>query len=227
MGAGSPSDRYIKWVAVGTPEIDLPAEAERLAWLAGRVPVPEVLASGRDDEGCWLVTKAIPAGSAVDARWRAEPEKAVKAIAIGLRTLHEALSAAGCPFRRDIQTRLVRVRERLDAGEGPESWFPEHRHLGLEDALARLHAPPPIDQLVVCHGDACSPNTLLYDDGRFAAIVDLGKLGIADCWADLAVAAWSTEWNYGPGLDGVLYDTYGVDRDPERIDYYRLLWDLA
>ena len=61
----------------------------------------------------------------------------------------------------------------------------------------------------------------------FAAIVDLGKLGIADRWADLAVAGWSTDWNYGPGLDGLPYDTYGVDRDPQRIDYYRLLWDLA
>ncbi|WP_326639888.1 hypothetical protein OG884_34575 [Streptosporangium sp. NBC_01755] len=46
-------------------------------------------------------------------------------------------------------------------------------------------------------------------------------------WADLAVAAWSTEWNYGPGYDGVVYDAYGIAPDPERIAYYRLLWDMA
>jgi len=64
-------------------------------------------------------------------------------------------------------------------------------------------------------------------DGTFAAHVDLGSLGVADRWADLAVAAWSTEWNYGPGYDRVLYDAYGIAPDPERIAYYRLLWYLG
>lgn len=27
--------------------------------------------------------------------------------------------------------------------------------------------------------------------------------------------------------DGVLYEGYGIAPDPERIDYYRLLWDMA
>ena len=71
------------------------------------------------------------------------------------------------------------------------------------------------------------PNTLLDDRGRFAAHVDLGHLGVADRWADLAVAGWSTDWNYGPGFDEVVYDAYGVAADLDRIRYYRLLWDLA
>jgi kanamycin kinase len=50
---------------------------------------------------------------------------------------------------------------------------------------------------------------------------------VADRWADLAVAAWSTEWNYGPGYDGLVYEGYGIAPDPERIAYYRLLWDMA
>jgi len=80
---------------------------------------------------------------------------------------------------------------------------------------------------VVCHGDACAPNTLIGDDGRFVAHVDLGHLGVADRWADLAVAAWSTEWNFGPGYDAIVYEAYGTSPDAARIAYYRLLWDLA
>jgi kanamycin kinase len=49
---------------------------------------------------------------------------------------------------------------------------------------------------------------------------------VAERWDDLAVAAWSTEWDYGPGHDRVLYDAYQIAPDPERIAYYRLLWDL-
>ena len=74
---------------------------------------------------------------------------------------------------------------------------------------------------------AAHPNTLLSDDGRWSGHVDLGELGIADRWADLAVATWSTEWNYGPGWDGLLLDAYGVPPDTERTNYYRLLWDLG
>jgi kanamycin kinase len=52
-------------------------------------------------------------------------------------------------------------------------------------------------------------------------------LGVADRWADLAVATWSTQWNYGPGWEQPLLAAYGVAADPERIRYYRLLWDLG
>jgi aminoglycoside phosphotransferase (APT) family kinase protein len=86
---------------------------------------------------------------------------------------------------------------------------------------------PPPDRLVVCHGDACSPNTLITEDGRCSGHVDLGELGVADRWADLAVATWSTEWNYGPGWEDLLLSAYGVPRDPDRTRYYCLLWDLG
>ncbi len=72
-----------------------------------------------------------------------------------------------------------------------------------------------------------APNTVLSGDGGWSGHVDLGSLGVADRWADLAVATWSTEWNYGPGWQELLLDTYGVDADPERTAYYRLLWDLG
>jgi kanamycin kinase len=85
--------------------------------------------------------------------------------------------------------------------------------------------PPPIDRLVVAHGDACVPNTLVDADGRWTAHVDLGRLGIADRWADLAVASWSLGWNFGPGWEDEFFAAYGIARDEERIRYYRDLWD--
>lgn len=95
-----------------------------------------------------------------------------------------------------------------------------------ETVVRVLPGAPPIDQFVVCHGDACAPNTLLTPHGSFAGHVDLGDLGLGDRWYDLAVAAWSTEWNYGLGYADLVYEGYGVDPDPERIAYYRALWDL-
>jgi kanamycin kinase len=84
----------------------------------------------------------------------------------------------------------------------------------------------PGEDLVVCHGDACAPNTLLNAEGQWTALVDLGRLGIGDRWSDLAIAAWSTVWNYGPGWEETVYDAYGIEPDEPKIRYYRLLWDL-
>jgi kanamycin kinase len=95
--------------------------------------------------------------------------------------------------------------------------------------------PPPwvtrsarsVDRLVVCHGDACAPNTLIGDDGRCCGHVDLGDLGIADRWADLAVATLSLSWNYGGSWEGDLLDAYGVEPDTTRIAYYRDRWNAG
>jgi kanamycin kinase len=88
---------------------------------------------------------------------------------------------------------------------------------------------PPAERLVVCHGDACSPNTLMSDDGTFSGHVDLGDLGVADRWADLAIATLSLDWNFptdgAGGFQEVLLDAYGVAADPDRISYYRRAWD--
>lgn len=220
--------RYLKWVPNGTPELDLRAEAERLSWAAARgAHVPVVLEQGGDATGDWLVTAALQGDSAVSARWITTPEIAAFEIGIGLRDLHDRLDPRDCPFDWSIDRRLSQARARLDRGLGQAEWAPEHSGLSVAEAWELLADPPPIDRLVVCHGDACAPNTLIGDDGRFTAHVDLGALGVADRWADLAVAAWSTVWNYGEGYENFVYEGYGIAPDPARIAYYRLLWDLS
>ena len=80
---------------------------------------------------------------------------------------------------------------------------------------------------MVCHGDACAPNTLIDDDGRCCGHVDLGDLGVADRWADLAVAMLSLSWNYPGSWEDELLDAYGLDLDPTRTDYYQRLWQAG
>lgn len=205
--------------------VDLAAEAERLAWAAPYLRVPAVLDSGRDTEAQWLLTTALPGDSAVAPRWIADPARAVAAIGSGLRVLHDTLPVAGCPFSWSVGTRLAEI-DRTRGREFAE-WDPMHQRLGQQRALELLHHPPPIETLVVCHGDPCAPNTLLGEDGEWSGHVDFGALGVADRWADLAVATWSTEWNFGPGWDGALLAAYGIAPDEQRSAYYRLLWDLS
>jgi kanamycin kinase len=85
--------------------------------------------------------------------------------------------------------------------------------------------PPAVDVLVVAHGDPCVPNTLVGADGRWTGHVDLGRLGLADRWADLAVASDNLDRNFGAGWQAEFFAAYGIARDEERIRYYRRLWD--
>ena len=212
-------------VTVSLIDLDLDAEAERLRWAAGRTVAPTPITVQADDGGVVLVTGALAGTSAVAPRWLDRPEVAVRAIGRGLRRLHDTLPVDDCPFRWTVDERIGAARRRA-AGAGVGVGVGADRS---SDAAWRqlAEAAPPIDRLVVCHGDACAPNTLLDDDGDWAGHVDFGALGVGDRWADLAVATWSTEWNYGPGWESLLLDAYGVAPDPERTEYYRQLWDAT
>jgi aminoglycoside phosphotransferase len=220
-------DRYVKWTPPDSG-IDLGREAARLRWAVRFLPVPELLDGGQDESGSWLVSRAIAGRNAVDPRWLADPVTAAAVLGSGLRRLHETLPVAGCPFSWSAEDRLAAVFRRAAAGLlDPAEWAAEHAGQPVEWLLGRLTEPPPVDRLVVCHGDACAPNTLLDDAGRVAGFVDLGSLGVADRWADLAVGSWSLGWNYGAGYEPIFFRAYGIEPDPERISYYRLLWDLG
>jgi kanamycin kinase len=198
IGAG-PDREYVKVSPAARPG-DLTGEERRLRWAGRFVAVPRVLGVGPG----WLHTAGLPGESAVAPRWLTHPRAAARAIGAGLRTLHDRLPVDQCPFDWSVPTRLSRIR-------------PELR--------GRLTGPPPVDRLVVCHGDACAPNTLIGADGRCSGHVDLDALGVADRWADLAVATMSLGWNYAGSWEDELLDSYGVAPDPARIAYYRLLWN--
>jgi kanamycin kinase len=221
---------FLKWVPSGNG-VDLSAEIRRLEWAVRYTKVPRVLARGADEQGSWFLSASVPGSSAVDERWKREPLTAVQAIGAGLRELHEALPVDGCPFFDwSVEARVSRARKA--AGQGgldPADWHPDTQALAgnAERALELLADIPPVDRLVVCHGDSCAPNTLVGDDGACSGHVDFDALGVADRWADLAVASWSTVWNYGPGWEEPLFEAYGVEPDWDRIRYYRLLWDVV
>jgi kanamycin kinase len=227
FAVGTLERRFIKWAPTGSG-IDLIAEAARLRWAAGFTRVPLVIDHGVDEEGSWIVTTGMPGENAVTNRWKADPATAVTAIGQGLRAMHDALPVAACPFSWSAEDRIAGAHRRAAAHRlEPARWHAVHQPLSVVRALELLADTPDIDEFVVCHGDACAPNTLLTDDGGCSGHVDLGALGVADRWADLAVATWSAEWNYGPGWEGLLLDSYGIAPDDRRTRYYRLLWDLG
>lgn len=219
-GLAAPIDFYAKWNPDAAGE-SLTQEAERLAWIHGRHPAPAVLDLIVEGPEEVLLTRALPGESAVAPRWKAGPDLALRALGTGLRRLHD-LDPRECPFDWGVGHRLraaVRPTGRptgrpvSPASASPDPQPPED--------------PPNLDRLVVCQGDPCAPNTLLAADGTFLAHVDLGRLGVADRWADLAVMSMSLAWNF-PGYDeAVFWNAYRIEPEAHRIEYYRRLWDAT
>jgi kanamycin kinase len=191
--------RFVKWNP-RTTGIDVSREARRLRWLEGRHPVPRVLEYGESEDATWLLTEAVPGEHAVGDRWRARRPEAIRAIADGLLAMHA-----------------------IPIDEFPDGWTEE---VWSGRRPGSIEPRPPVDAPVLVHGDACAPNTLISLEGAWTGNVDFGDLAVGDRWADLAVASMSLDWNFGEGHQDELFDAYGIQPDPERIRYYRALWDL-
>lgn len=211
---------------------DLAAEAERTAWLAAQgIPAAEILDRDTGPAGGWLLTRAVPGRSAADPWPAGQLPAVVDALADLARTLH-ALPAAACPFDRTLAVTLPDARHAAAAGLVDLDDLDERRTGWSADRLlAELAATvPAVEDVVVCHGDLCLPNVLLDPDTlRVTGLIDLGRLGRADRYADLALAARSlaapVNAQYAPGLaDRFLarYDPPG-GVDTRRIAFYQLL----
>ncbi len=220
--------RYAKVHTGGTRFPTLREEAERMTWAAPHLSVPVVVALEEMGSTTILLTEGLPGRDATDRAWRSDPATLVLALGSGLRAFHGAVDEARCPFRFDLERALNHVRRRVGTDAiDPAGFHAEHAHLTPAAALARLERTAPGgEDLVVCHGDYCPPNVLL-ERGTVTGYVDLGELGVADRWWDVTVGAWSAGWNFGPDLEPMFYEGYGIAPDPVRITFYRLLYDLV
>ncbi len=84
-----------------------------------------------------------------------------------------------------------------------------------------------------CHGDLCLPNILLDPaTGQVKALIDLGRLGTADPYGDIALLlatareTWSDE-AMARRADQEFADLYGTELDLERQDFYLRLDPLT
>lgn len=230
--------RYAKLVPAPDTD-DLAAERDRIAWLdeAG-LPVASVLEWRSTDDGACLITSAVagvPAAQLdVAALRRAWP--GITAIA---RELH-GLATADCPFDRGLASMMPLARttvaeSRIQAEFLPLSLqhVPPARLLDrLEDELPRRRRQEKTER-VVCHGDLCLPNILIDPHTmRVAGLIDLGRLGVADPYADIALLLANAREKWPDEVtarqaDDEFAELYGIDLDAERQHFYLLLDPLT
>jgi len=223
--------RFAKCVPAGQQDL-LVQERDRVDWLsASGISGPGVLDWIADaGDGC-LVTSAVH-GVPADSVSAEALRQAWPSIAEAVRGLH-ALPAKDCPFTRDLEQMFATAQDVVARGAVNPDFLPvEQQQTPPAELLARLAEQ--VDRrlgqeaadMVVCHGDLCLPNIIL-DPGTldFAGFIDLGRLGRADRYADIALLlanareTWNAE-SQAIAADDAFAGSYGITLDTGRQQFY-------
>ncbi|MGV0811451.1 APH(3'') family aminoglycoside O-phosphotransferase [Mycolicibacterium boenickei] len=202
-GAGvfrsSDGSRYAKRVGPAAVA-DLATERDRVSWAHDHgLPVPAVIDWGvTEDGGAFLITSAV-GGVAADQLTESGLRAAWPSVVAAVRALH-GLEVDDCPYRRDLDDMLSRARAVVAAGAvNPEFLRDEDRDVPAAALLARVEGEADVRRRqesadrVVCHGDLCLPNLLIdHERHTVEGFIDLGRLGVADRHADLALLLANT-----------------------------------
>lgn len=207
---------------------DVTDEMTRLRWLARHIPVPAVVQFVRTPDQAWLLMTAVHGKTAYQVLESSPDARiaVVDALAAFLRRLH-AIPVSECPFISDHPFRLSRARTRIDAGvvgvddfdEEREGWTAE-QVWGAMQGLLPLTPDP-----VVTHGDFSLDNLLILE-GKVVGCIDVGRVGIADRYQDLAIL-WNCLGEFDRSLQERLFQQYGIpDPDQRKLQFHLMLDEL-
>lgn len=208
---------------------ELAAERDRISWLSGTGFPGATVVDWLESEGACLLTSAVP-GVSGDALPASVHERAMRSLGEALRELH---GLSDCPFERPLEQVIATAADVVRRGAvNPQFLTDEWRRLDPAELLAQVVAERPyvesVLEPVVCHGDACLPN-VFFDPDTLAVtgLIDLGRLGVADRYSDLALTTiqFHDEWCADPAP---FLAAYGVpEPDPRRLHFFRLLDPLT
>lgn len=198
---------YLK-VIEGQESLNLERESKLLNWIDGRLPVPKLLHYSHVDRVEYQLTTEIQ-GTPTYKVQQFEREQAVIAMGEAMKLIH-ALDPTGCPLDNSIDNRYARIIR-----EG--------------NSLDEL-GDRPEENLIFTHGDLCLPN-ILVEDGALTGVIDWDCGGLSDAYIDIAACTWSIGHNYGEKEAEMKWiplflETYGVELDQDKYEYYGKLWNL-
>lgn len=214
------------------------SEAVMMKWLDGKLPVPKVLYHKVVDGVNYLLMSKMSGVMSCEESILENQELVTEILAEGLKKLW-AVDISDCPMRWDLSVKLAAAKYNVENGEvdvdnvEPET-FGEGGFKDPQELLEWLTENQPPLEPVLSHGDFCLPN-IFVEDNHVSGYIDLGKMGIADKWQDIALCYRSLKHNY-TGVYGseerkdfdenLLFEKLGIEPDWEKIRYYILMDEL-
>lgn len=229
---------YVLKIQPHTAETD--NENAVVKWLNGSIPVPDILIYHVERETAYTLMSRVEGNMLCEEKYLTAPHRLIRLAADGLRLLW-SVNAQDCPLRTSrLDERLKAARYRVEhqlvdlENVEPETFGPGG-FADPEELLRWLEQHKPEEDLVLTHGDFCLPNVFAEGD-TLSGFIDLGKMGPADRWQDIAIVLRSLEDNFAGNYHGgkaffsfepqMLLDELGIEMNEEKNRYYRLLDEL-
>lgn len=209
-------------------------------WIGNQIPIPSILVYCVVEGMAYTLMTKIDGKMLCSMEYFEQPEKLINLVAQGLKKLWK-IDVKECPYKTS------RLDERLKAAEynvvhdlvdinnvEPETFGPKG-FANPSELLDWLKNNRPEEDIVLTHGDYCLPNVFVKEN-EISGFIDLGKMGPADRWQDIAIAIRSLKHNFdGKYTDGKkifdfnlhkFLDALGIDFDSQKYKYYILLDEL-
>lgn len=198
-------------------------EKERLEWLHGKLPVPQMLAFETVKDKTFLLMTEISGVNSDEANSLGNEAEIIRELAAGLNKIH-SLTIENCPFEMRLERKIRLAEERMRKGLVDEEDFDDERTGRTAESLFEelIQTCPADEDLVFTHGDYCLPNIILKD-AKLSGFIDLGNAGIADKYQDIALLARSVKYNFGAEWENFLYENLKIKPDLKKIRFYTLL----
>jgi len=219
---------------------DLQARSEYniMRWIDGKLPVPEVLGYVVENGISYLLMSKIKGKMSCDDEYMQNPDLLVTILADAIKKLWE-IDITDCPVSWTLENKLTEAKiavaeEKVDVENSEPETYGADGFENPEQLLNWLINNRPEEELVISHGDFCLPNIFITDNS-FAGYIDLGRMGIADKWQDIALCYRSLKNNFSGMYTGKVYNDFdpcclfealGIKPDWDKIRYYILLDEL-
>ncbi len=224
-------------IQAASEEADNEARVSR--WLKDRIPVPRIAAYCTAGKRAYCLMSRIYGKMLCDEVYMTNPQKLLDIVTQALQMLW-SVDISDCPCDNSLSVKLAMAGHNVENGKvdldnvEPET-FGENGFSSPAELLRWLENNRPEEDSAFSHGDFCLPN-LFADKDKVTGFIDLGKMGIADRWQDIALCYRSLKHNFeGKYNGGKLYEGYypemlfeklGVKPDWEKLKYYILLDEL-
>jgi len=212
-----------------------------VSWVDGHIPVPKIsVYLVEKDNTAYTLMEKVKGKMLCSEEYLSNSEKLIKLVAEGIKMLW-SIDVSECPYKTSrLEERLRQARYNVENGlvdmenAAPET-FGENGFSNPVELLTWLEKNCPQEDIVLTHGDFCLPN-IFIDNDRISGFIDLGKMGPADRWQDVAIALRSLEDNLSGQYSGgkpyvkfepqMLLNELGIKMDEEKNRYYMLLDEL-
>ena len=213
-------------------------ESLMMDWLKNKISVPECICNFAENGKNYLLMSKISGKMSCEDEFMKDPKLLVSILSDAIKSLWK-VDISACPVKNDLSTVLKEAEYRVEHGlvdvdDAEPETFGKSGFKDPEELLSWLYDNKPEEDFVLSHGDFCLPN-LFINNNKFSGFVDIGRMGIADKYQDIALCYRSLDHNfsgvysgkaYGGYDEKMFFDALGIEPDFDKIRYYILLDEL-